>query len=273
MILIPTIGSSIARRFARARVRARALSKKSFIPQTSPTLRPARRVRAHRTPDRIPVGRRARGQAISIASRARARVTRARALARARSRTSRAPIGTPSRRARARDARRARRRREFAARAFKIEPARVARGQGMKRSRDDGPGAGAAIKRCARDAMRSRCDRASTTPRARRARDATTTRDAGFDSRRDRRRVFVPPSTGRSGGRPTTGGFAATDGADDDEARDDERAMTDDERAIAIASQTGDVERGRRRGERSERKGAQAGGVELLEGAQGAFAR
>ena len=117
--------------------------------------------------------------------------------------------------------------------------------------------------------MRSRVDDAAREARARRDDDAR--RGIRFATRSAP--SFRAAFDGTERRRPTTGGFAATDGADDDEARDDERAMTDDERAIAIASQTGDVERGRRRGERSERKGAQAGGVELLEGAQGAFAR
>jgi len=200
MILIPTIGSSIARRFARARGRARARLQKKFHPPdvAHTTARPPRPRASHTRshPGRSP---RARASDFDRFARARARHTRTSARPRTLAHVARADRHALSPRARARRAR-ARRRREFAARAFKIEPARVARGQGMKRSRDDGPGAGAAIKRCARDAMRSRCDRASTTPRARRARDATTTRDAGFDSRRDRRRVFVPPSTGRSGG-------------------------------------------------------------------------
>ena len=168
---------------SRARSRSRALQKKFHPPDVAHTTARPPRPRASHTrshPGRSP---RARASDFDRFARARARHTRTSARPRTLAHVARADRHALSPRARARRAR-ARRRREFAARAFKIEPARVARGQGMKRSRDDGPGAGAAIKRCARDAMRSRCDRASTTPRATRAR-ATRRRRATRDSIRD----------------------------------------------------------------------------------------
>ena len=106
----------------------------------------------------------------------------------------------------------------------------------MKRSRDDGPGAGAAIKRCERDATRRRCDRASTRRRDARARDATTTRDAGFATRSAP--SFRAAFDGTDG-RPTDDRGRRARREDDDDARGDECAMTDDARAIADGRQAG----------------------------------
>ena len=107
----------------------------------------------------------------------------------------------------------------------------------MKRSRDDGPGAGAAIKRCERDATRRRCDRASTRRRDARARDATTTRDAGFATRSIGAEFSC--RLRRDDGRPTDDRGPRARREDDDDARGDECAMTDDARAIADGRQAG----------------------------------
>ena len=105
----------------------------------------------------------------------------------------------------------------------------------MKRSRDDGPGAGAAIKRCERDATRRRCDRAST-----RRRDARARRDN--DARRGIRDEIGAEFScrlRRDDGRPTDDRGRRARREDDDDARGDECAMTDDARAIADGRQAG----------------------------------
>ena len=98
----------------------------------------------------------------------------------------------------------------------------------MKRSRDDGPGAGAAIKRCERDATRRRCDRAST-----RRRDARARRDD------DARRGIRDEIGAEFSWRPTDDRGRRARREDDDDARGDECAMTDDARAIADGRQAG----------------------------------
>jgi len=206
MILIPT-HRIIDRASLRARARSRARLPKNFHPPPSPTIRPPRGARhpiAHL--GRSPRARANRGRRADFDRFARASgVTRARPLARDASRAPLAPIVARSRSPRARDVP-ARRRERSRARAHLKSNPRAARGQGMKRSRDDGPGAGAAIKRCERDATRRRCDRASTRRRDARARDATTTRDAGFATRSAP--SFRAAFDGTTGDRPTTEGVA-----------------------------------------------------------------
>ena len=201
MILIPT-HRIIDRASLRARARSCArLPKnfKTFIPPLRPQYdhRAAPDTRSH-----ISVGRRARGQTaagalISIVSRARpASHARARSPA-----TPRAPIVAPivarSRSPRARDVP-ARRRERSRARAhlIKIEPARGARSrdEALARRRP-GRRRGDQAVRTRRDAttMRSRVDASARRARARRDDDARR----GIRDEIDRRRVFVPPSTGR----------------------------------------------------------------------------
>ena len=240
MILIPT-HRIIDRASLRARARSRARLPKNFKTFIAP-LRPQYDHRA--APDtrsHISVGRRARGQTaagalISIVSRARPGVTRARPLARDASRAPLAPIVARSRSPRARDVP-ARRRERSRARAhlIKIEPARGARSrdEALARRRP-GRRRGDQAVRTRRDAttMRSRVDASARRARARRDDDARR----GI---RDEIGAEFSCRLRRDDGRPTDDRGRRARREDDDDARGDECAMTDDARAIADGRQAG----------------------------------
>ena len=220
-----------------ARVRAR-VSLKTFIPPPSPTIRPPRGARhpiAHL--GRSPRARANRGRRADFDRFARASgVTRARPLARDASRAPLAPIVARSRSPRARGVP-ARRRERSRARAhlIKIEPARGARSrdEALARRRP-GRRRGDQAVRTRRDAttMRSRVDASARRARARRDDDARR----GI---RDEIGAEFSCRLRRDDGRPTDDRGRRARREDDDDARGDECAMTDDARAIADGRQAG----------------------------------
>ena len=222
--------------------RARAFARASPQKLSSPPLRPQYDHRA--APDtrsHISVGRRARGQTTQTRADfdrfARASgVTRARPLARDASRAPLAPIVARSRSPRARDVP-ARRRERTRARAhlIKIEPARGARSrdEALARRRP-GRRRGDQAVRTRRDAttMRSRVDASARRARARRDDDARR----GI---RDEIGAEFSCRLRRDDGRPTDDRGRRARREDDEDARGDECAMTDDARAIADGRQAG----------------------------------
>ena len=235
MILIPT-HRIIDRASLRTRARSRArLPKnfKTFIPPLRPQYdhRAAPDTRSH-----ISVGRRARGQTDFDRFARASGVTRARPLARDASRAPPAPIVARSRSPRARDVP-ARRRERSRARAhlIKIEPARGARSrdEALARRRP-GRRRGDQAVRTRRDAttMRSRVDASARRARARRDDDARR----GI---RDEIGAEFSCRLRRDDGRPTDDRGRRARREDDDDARGDECAMTDDARAIADGRQAG----------------------------------
>ena len=235
MILIPT-HRIIDRASLRARARSRARLPKNFKTFIAP-LRPQYDHRA--APDtrsHISVGRRARGQTDFDRFARASGVTRARPLARDASRAPLAPIVARSRSPRARDVP-ARRRERSRARAhlIKIEPARGARSrdEALARRRP-GRRRGDQAVRTRRDAttMRSRVDASARRARARRDDDARR----GI---RDEIGAEFSCRLRRDDGRPTDDRGRRARREDDDDARGDECAMTDDARAIADGRQAG----------------------------------